>query len=52
MMDSTGDIPDRYGIQFIPTSILVDAQGMVQMIQYGPVNEEALTFAAMLIEAP
>jgi thiol-disulfide isomerase/thioredoxin len=49
--DSTGALPDAYGISFIPVSILVDAAGVVQLIQLGSVNEAVLNLAAALVRA-
>lgn len=52
ILDLHSELPDDYGIQFIPISILVDAQGIVHMIQLGPVNEAVLTFAHRLLTIP
>lgn len=49
MTDPAGAVTDDYGVLFIPTSVLVDAGGTVQMVQLGMFNEEALAFAAMLV---
>ncbi len=49
MIDAAGDLPDLYGIRFIPVSILVDAEGTVQMIQLGPVSQAVLDFAGALV---
>lgn|GEM_PF-2161176 len=51
VVDSTGALPDAYGISFIPVSILVDAAGVVQLIQLGSVNEAVLNLAAALVRA-
>ncbi len=47
--DSTGVLPDAYGVSFIPVSVLVDAAGVVQLIQLGPVNGAVLDLAAALV---
>ena len=51
MMDERGALPDMYGFDFIPVSVLVDAQGIVRLIQLGPVNEALLEFASALLAA-
>ncbi|GAB4574070.1 MAG: hypothetical protein Kow0077_18780 [Anaerolineae bacterium] len=49
MFDGQGLIPAQYGLEFVPVTVLVDAEGTVRMIQRGPVNEYALLFAASLL---
>ncbi len=52
MIDGHGVLPDLYGIDLIPVSILIDETGIVQLIQKGPVNEAVLEFASELLRQP
>ncbi|NPV66800.1 MAG: TlpA family protein disulfide reductase [Anaerolineae bacterium] len=49
VIDSSGMLPGLYDLHYIPVSILVDGQGIVQLIQRGPVNREVLVLAAVLV---
>lgn len=51
VVDTEGRFADAYSIEFIPTTILVDAQGIVQMIQLGTISDEVLDFAGALTAA-
>ncbi len=52
VFDVTEHLPDVYGLDFIPVSVLVDERGMVQMIQFGPVNDPVMDFASALVTLP
>ncbi|MHB1134633.1 MAG: TlpA family protein disulfide reductase [Chloroflexota bacterium] len=41
-IDSTGAIFGRYGVQFIPTSFVVDKQGVVRFMKVGQMDRETI----------
>jgi hypothetical protein len=43
--DLDGTLPDLYGLDLIPVSMLVNPQGRIELIQVGPMNEAALALA-------
>lgn len=50
MIDADNALPDLYHLDFVPISILVDAQGAIRLMQLGPVNAAVIEFAAALLE--
>ncbi len=49
VIDRAGQIPPLYHLEFIPVSVLIDGEGVIVLIQSGPVNTAVLEFAAALI---
>jgi len=49
LIDSGGALPALYGLEYIPVSILMDAEGIVRLIQRGPLNPEVLALAVVLV---
>jgi len=49
LIDSGGALPALYGLEYIPVSILMDAEGIVLLIQRGPLNPEVLALAVVLV---
>lgn len=49
--DARNELPDLYGLSLVPVSVVVDAEGVVVLIQIGPVNAESLQLADALVQA-
>lgn len=49
VQDVDGGLPDLYGLDFIPMNFLVNEMGIVELIQYGPVNDVVMDFIALVI---
>lgn len=49
MLDKNIEVADKYEIQPVPTSFMIDTEGRIQLIQLGPMNEDMIvqTFAEM-----
>jgi len=42
LLDQKGKVRERYGLTAVPTSIFIDAAGVMRMIHSGPINKAAL----------
>jgi len=40
-LDSKADIAQKYNIQYIPTTFLIDKEGIIQKIRVGPFQSKA-----------
>ena len=50
MIDTGNTLPEAYALEFVPVSVLVDAEGAVRLIQQGPVNQPVLNLAAAILQ--
>ncbi|MBN2469905.1 MAG: TlpA family protein disulfide reductase [Anaerolineae bacterium] len=50
MIDTANTLPGLYDLEFVPISVVIDSEGIIQLIQLGPVNESVVKFAAALLE--
>ncbi len=51
LIDTESSLANLYHLEFIPVSILVDVDGLVTLVQHGPVNEAVLQFIDALSAA-
>jgi peroxiredoxin len=42
LLDEKGEIRKRYGLRGVPTSVFIDAQGLVRVVHPGPIESEAI----------
>lgn len=50
MIDAENVLPVLYDLEFVPVSILVDEEGIIRLMQLGPVNRAVVDFAAALLK--
>jgi thiol-disulfide isomerase/thioredoxin len=42
LLDQKGDVRERYGLSAVPTSVFIDAAGVMRLIHSGPISKAAL----------
>lgn len=48
MIDVHGDLPEQYGFEMVPVTLLVDGEGRIRLIHVGPLNPAVLSLADVL----
>ena len=48
LLNPTGSVMDRYGVLGLPASFIIDRQGTIQFLRYGPIAENDPSFLESL----
>ncbi len=48
VIDVDGELPEQYGFEMVPVTLLVDGEGQIRLIHVGPLNPAVLVLADVL----